>query len=80
MIIASDGVVLDMKNLSKSWHYDESGKVDYYEVQLNLISYRQTLTRDNSGNVIKVSRWEIEGYVPPQLSGFSSGFSYGFGN
>ena len=75
-VIASDGA--DVTNLAQTWVYDANGNVEYYEVTLGAVAYRQTLTRNAQGKVTNISRWIKQG-VTPQTSAFSSGFSLGFG-
>ena len=76
-VIASDGA--DVTNLAQTLVYDANGNVDYYEVTLGAVAYRQTLTRNAQGKVTNISRWIKQGAAPIH-SPFSEGFSSGFGN
>lgn len=55
--IATDGTLLDIDSLPQRLHYDGSSNVDYVEVSLGAVTYRQTFTRDGSGNITDVSQW-----------------------
>ena len=54
-IIASDGA--DLTNLAQTLSYDGSGNVSYIEVVLGEVTYRQTITRNGTGQITNVSRW-----------------------
>jgi hypothetical protein len=56
MIVASDGVSLDLENLEQVLNYT-GNDVNYIQVVQNEITYRQTITRDGSGKITNVSRW-----------------------
>jgi hypothetical protein len=56
MIVASDGVSLDLENLEQVLNYTGQN-VNYIEVIQNGITYRQTFTRDGQSKITSVSRW-----------------------